>query len=469
MNFKWTLGLFLVLAGLGTYIYFYEREPVKSDTTAEEREKVFSVEDAKIQTIEIVKPESETLKLARESGGGWRLVSPMEAAADGTEVDSLARSLASLERERVVAETGASLADFGLDKPRVEVRFSAEGQKEPLGLLIGAKSPTGSNVYAKLPSQDKVFLIASYLESSFDKKPWDFRDKAIFRFNRDDVEKVILRRPEGEVVLAKVSEDLWNVTTPSMCRADRYKASGLVSRFETAKMEEIVSESPDNPAKLKDYGLDKPQYEVEFALKGGRARKLLVGKEKEKDGRFYAKNPARPLVYLIGSSLLDDVKKGSAEYRSKRLFDFYTYQVGKFQIAAGGSTRVLEKTKKDDQDHWVQTAPDKKDLDRTAVEDLLYKLNGTDAEDFAADQAENLKSFGLDSPAYTISVWSNEGKNLEELAAGKPGGDAVYARRKGDDPVLKLKASAWDEIEKLLALEPKKEEPKKEEKTEEKK
>jgi hypothetical protein len=463
MGFKSTIVAALLLAGLGTYIYFYEREPVKSPDD-EEREKIFSVEDAKIQTIEIVKPDADPLKLVRESGS-WRLTSPLEASADGTEVDSLARSLASLERERVVAEAGANLADFGLDPPRLEVRFTVEGQNDPLGLLLGSKSPTGSNLYAKSPSQDKVFLIAAYLESSFDKKPWDFRDKAIFRFNRDEVEKVILKQPEGEVVLAKVSEDLWNVTTPSFCRADRYKASGVVSRFETGRIEEIVSESPPTPAQLKEYGLASPQYEVELQLKGGRARKLLVGKEK--DGRFYARNPARPLVYFIASSLVDDIKKPSADYRSKRLFDYYTYQAAKVEIAAAGAaTRVLEKTKKDDQDQWTQTAPEKKELDRTTVEDLLYKLNGSDAEDFAADRAENLKTYGLETPAYTITVWSNEAKNVEELTVGKPGGEWVYARRKGDEPVLKLKQSTWEEIEKLMALEPKKDEKKEEEKEE---
>lgn len=446
MSGRTTLIAAVVLLALGGYIYKYEREPVKSESDADtKREKVFTFEEAKVKSIEVKKAEGVALRVTRGTSG-WQIVAPTEAAADSTEVDALARNLATLERERIVAEGGANLADFGLAPPAIEIGFDVEGQKERGALLLGAKSPTGSSQYAKLAGEDKVFVVPSYLESSFDKKVWDLRDKSIFRFNREDVEKVVVRSPGGELALARASEDLWNVTTPSICRADRYKASGLVSRFETGRMEEIVSESGED---LKGYGLDKPQYQLELQLKGGRARKLFVGKEK--DSRFYARNPARPFVYLIASTLVDDLKKDFSEYRSKRLFDFSTYQVTKFQLGA----RVLEKTRVDDKDQWKETAPESKEVDRTAVEDLLYKLNGTDAESFAADRVDNPKTYGMDAPAVTISVWSNEGKNVEELKVGKVG-DSVYARRKGDDPVLKIASSAWQEIEKLMALAPKK-------------
>jgi hypothetical protein len=446
MSPRTTLAALGVLAALGGYIYKYERDPIETESDSK-REKIFAFEDSKVRSIEIVPAEGEAVRVVRDETG-WRLTAPTEAACDQTEASSLARSLAGLERERVVAEAGAALADFGLAEPRLQVRFEVEGEAESRAFLLGDPSPTGNSLYAKLSNEDRVFVIASYHDSTFNKKAWDLRDKAVMKFDRDDVERVVVKRPQSELVLAKASEDLWNVTTPSMCRADRYKASGLVSRFETARMEEIVSESP---ADLETYGLEAPAFEVEFHLRGGRLRKLLVGKEK--DGRYYARNPARPMIYLIGSSLVDDLKKDQAEYRSRRLFDFSTYQVSKFQIASGEVTRVVEKTKKDDSDQWREVAPEEKDLDRSKVEDLLYKLNGTDAEDFAADRASDLAAYGLDRPFHTFTVWSNEDKTIEELAVGKRDGDSVFARRKGDEPVLRLKASSWEEIEKLLSFE----------------
>ena len=458
MNPKTTFIVAIVTVALGGYIYLYEREPIEESDS--EREKVFDVESADIEEIEIVRAEGEGLKLKKDNES-WMIVSPIEARADTNEVETLTGNIVDLESERVVAEGAIQLEDFGLAEPELEVHYKT-GQADSLtGLLFGDETPTGTNRYAKLAGQDKVFVISSYLKSNFDKKAWNLRDKKILHFNRDDVERLIIGRPDGELVLAKASGDQWNVASPGFCRADRYKVSSLVSRFETAKMEEIVAESADN---LMTYGLAPPIYQVHIELKGGPSAKLLVGHEIE--GRYYARSAGRDLVYLIESSLVDDIQKGASAYRSTRLFEYATYKVDKFQIASAGEpTRVIEKTKdaEDDEGIWVETAPQTRDLDRSRVEDLLYKMNGTDAQDFAAESPSelDLEPYGLLSPAFTITVWVEDSESGEELTVGKPEGEWVYARRKGDEPVLQLNASDWEAIEKLMSLE--EEEPEEEE------
>jgi hypothetical protein len=470
MNPRTTIIVAIVAALLGVYIYFFERDPVEDETDSE-REEVFGVEAEDIQEVEIRRAEGENLKLLKD-GESWQIVQPIEGPADGSEVDTLTRNIATLERQRIIAEgETVKLEDFGLAEPEIEVRFRAtvseedeeEGEEEvaqeeiATAFLIGDETPTGTNRYAKLVGEDKIFVISSYLRSNFDKGAWDLRDKKILHFETGEVEKLVLRRPEGELVLAKASDELWNVAAPGFCRADRYKASSLASRFETARMEEIVSESANE---LKQYGLSRPTYEVEIQLRGGKSTRLLVGEEK--DNRYYAHNPDRPLVFLIGSSLVDDIKKDASEYRSKRLFEYATYQVDKFQIAAADQpTRIFEKKKKDEdeEEKWVETAPQTRELDRTKVEDLLYKMNGTDAEGFATtDSPQGLEPYGLETPAFTITVWSKDGESVEELTVGKPEGEWVHARRKGDEPILKLKSSAWEEIESLMAFEEEEEE-----------
>ncbi|MFQ5789564.1 MAG: DUF4340 domain-containing protein [Acidobacteriota bacterium] len=449
MSLKTTVIAAVVLAALAAYIYKYEREPVDTDGDSE-REEVFDFEAEKIQDIQIRRPGGDGLQL-RKDGESWKIVQPVSAPASETEADSLTRNIATLERERVVVEGDeVNLSEFGLAEPKLEVQFTTEGAEGPTTLLLGDKTPTGTNLYAKLASEKRIFVIPSYLESNFDKEAWDLRDRTILHFERDEVEKVVLRRPDGELVLARAAEDRWNVATPSFCRADRYRASGLVSQLETGKMEEIVSEQGGD---LSEYGLDRPRYEVEIQLRGGKTATLLVGGEK--DGRYYARNPDRSLVYLVGSSLVDEIKKDASGYRSKRLFDYSTYQVNKFQIEpAGEAARTYQKVEEEEEDQWKQIAPDSsRELDRTKVEDLLYKMNGTDAEDFADDAPSTLEPYDLDSPAFTITVWSKEGASVEELAVGKPEGEWVYARRKGDEPVMKLPASKWEEIEKLMSFE----------------
>ena len=97
-------------------------------------------------------------------------------------------NLASLEQQRVIDENPSDVTEFGLAEPRVEVTFKSGGQEQKL--FIGSKTPTGGDVYARTAASPKVFLIASYLDSTFNRSTFDLRDKTALEFERvqrDDI------------------------------------------------------------------------------------------------------------------------------------------------------------------------------------------------------------------------------------------------------------------------------------------
>ena len=444
MNPKATVILAVILIALGAYIYRYESEPVETDTESS-YEKIFDFEAEQIQQIEVRREENEDVKLERTGGDAWRLLAPIEVDADGVASDALVNAAASLERERVVAEGELNLADFGLDAPQLELELTVKDASQPTTLLFGDETPTGSNLYATLAGGNQVFVMAGSSKYALEKSGWDLRDKRVLRFNRDGVKTVVVKLPEKQFTLARVSVDFWNVAEPVLTRADRYKASGLVSMLESTKMQELVTESAGDVSQYAQYGLDSPTYQVEIQLADGSSDTLLLGDQQGTN--YYARNPDRPLVYLIAESAVNDIKRDETEYISKRLFAFATYQASKLQIAsADEATRVYEKVKEDDGDVWKQTAPEAEDMEGTMVDDLLYKLNGTDAAEMVPEAPS------LEAQRYTITVWSNEGKNVEELAVGDTTGDTVYARRDGDDLTLKISPESWKEIEALMRL-----------------
>ena len=441
MNPKTTLIAAVIFAALAVYIYHYEQEPVPSDTESK-YERIFDFEAEKIQQIEVRREEDEDITLRRTGEDTWQLLAPIEVDADSVASTSLANAAASLERERVIAEGEFNLADFGLDAPQLELELDLQDTSQPTTLLFGDKTPTGSNLYATLAGGNEVFLMAESSQYALEKDGWDLRDKRILRFDRDKVEKVVVKLPEKQFTLARASVDFWNVAEPVLTRADRYKASGLVSMLEGAKMQELVEPAED----VSQYGLSSPTYEVEIQLADGSSDTLLVGDQKGTN--YYARNPDRPLVYLIGESVVNDVKRDETEYISKRLFNFATYQAKKLQLtSAEGTTRIYEKVKEDGQDVWKQTAPETRDMEGTEVDDLLYKLNGTEAEELVTEGP------GLTAPRHTITVWSGQSENVEELEVGEPTGDGVYAHRKGDELILKLSVSTWEEMKTLMRFE----------------
>ena len=126
----------LVLAGLGSYIWFVER---KHEPKAEgEREKVtvLAVDKAKAKEISLATAAGETIRLVKE-GAGWKVTAPFTAPADTSAVESLLTSLEKLEADEVVVEQAASLAEYGLDKPEPHDHRGRRGRPR-------ARSPSSS-------------------------------------------------------------------------------------------------------------------------------------------------------------------------------------------------------------------------------------------------------------------------------------------------------------------------------------
>src|SRR5437867_3908104 len=161
---KSTLALIVVLAGLGAYIYFVTWKTPATDTSTKQ-EKVFaSLESDKIEELKVTSAAGDATTLKKE-GGSWQLTQPIAAKADESEVTGIASALSSVEITRVIDENPASLNDYGLSNPRIEIDFKAAGDKDYRKLLIGEKAPTGGDMYAMRNGAKKVFLIPAFQES----------------------------------------------------------------------------------------------------------------------------------------------------------------------------------------------------------------------------------------------------------------------------------------------------------------
>src|SRR3954470_24539209 len=142
-----TLALVLVLGGLGAYIYFVTWKTPATDAS-KKQDKVFaSVESDKIEEIKVTSAAGDATTLRKE-GSGWQVTQPIAAKADESEVSGIASALSSVEITRVIDENPASLNDYGLSNPRIEIDFKAAGDKDYRKLLVGEKAPAGGDLYA---------------------------------------------------------------------------------------------------------------------------------------------------------------------------------------------------------------------------------------------------------------------------------------------------------------------------------
>ncbi len=431
--------LLVVLAGLGSYVYFVEskRDPLAGD----KKDKVFTVQADAIEEI-TVKPEEAEPTTIRKSGSEWQITAPIAAETDSAEVSGLTSNISSLEIGRIIDENPANLDEYGLSQPRIEVAFKSGGQDRRL--LIGRKTPPGTDLYAKVASENRVFLIPSYLEGTFNKKTFDLRDKTVLELERDKIDRLTLVSPAHTVEFAKADGE-WRMTAPIKARADFTSVDSLVSRLSSLQMKALIAEEAP---KLAEYGLDKPAATVKIGT-GSSEAVLLLG-QNAAEGANFAKVQSRPAIITVDGSLVTDAVKEPAEFRQKDLFDARAFNSTWMQIVRGSETFAFEKTKtknKDGQDEekWRQVSPTERDVDQTKVDDLVAAVTGARATGFVDSAAKT----GLEKTELAITVKSEEGKREENVAFARSGADG-YASRSGEPGAAKTDIATIENIVKAL-------------------
>jgi hypothetical protein len=435
-----TFILLLVVAiPLGWYAYRDSQRPAGDDEPKKDR--VFAVESDKIEEITVRSESGEQTRL-QKSGSEWRIVSPVAAQPDAAEVSGLTMNLSTLEVQRVVDENPPDLNEYGLAKPRIEISFKSGAQEDTL--LIGQKTPPGSDLYAKRRNENRVFLIPAHLESTFNKSTFDLRDKAVVKVDRDKLDAVEISTSGRTLRFAKPSGE-WQIAAPLQARADFSAVESLVSRLTGLQMKSVVA-GEDSDAKK--FGFDKPAATARFGTGSSQAT-LVLGAAAGEDA-VYAKDLSRPVVFTVESSVLEELKKDLADYRQKDLFDSRSFNANRLEIVRGGQTHTFEKTKVknkegQEEDKWRQTAPQARDLDQASVDALLSALTGTRATGFV----DAAPPKALESPELTATIRFDDGKKEERVTFAKSGSDA-FAVRNGEPGAAKIDGSAIDSITKAL-------------------
>ena len=433
-GFRSTLVLLAIFLGLFGYVYFYESKQPPTPPTPE-KPKAFTLQADKLEELSVKAAGGETTRLKKDSGT-WQVVEPSSTNAAESEVTSIAQGLASLEIQRVVDENPPDLSQFGLAQPKIDVGFRASGQTGLTHLLIGDKTPTGGELYAKAQDQKKVFLISSYLDSTFNRTPFDLRDKTILKFDRDKVTALEMVRSKDSIALAKAGSQ-WSLSKPIQATADYGTVEGLIGQIQSAQM---VALTADQAKDLKPYGLDRPQVTTTIVTDGGRST-LAIGKSSP-DGSFYARDLARPLVFTISQALVTELNKPPSDYRLKDIFEFRPFNATRLELSRDNQTVVFERAKGPDPatpGNWQQIAPAKKDVDNSKFDGAATQLSALRAESFV----EATASTGLKSPVATVIVKFGDGKREERITFGKSGSD-VYAARGSEPGAAKLDAASFD-------------------------
>jgi hypothetical protein len=430
-----TAALLVVLIGLGAYIYFvtWRRE----DPALSREDRVYRTLDGDDITEFTIKAGSDVTTV-RKQGESWQIVSPVTFPASPTQVQGLTSMLGYIDIVRVIDEDPKDLNEYGLANPRVSIEFKIPGETQLGALLIGNKSPTGDNIYAKRADEKRVVLIGSHQESSLSRTTFDLREKKIVEFRREQVDGLEIKMGRQHLAFKKNGSQ-WIMVSPMTARAEFAAVDDLIGSIEVAQMRSVVSDEA-TPADMKSYGLDPPEVSVDVNV-GGTRTTLLVGKLATEDS-FYAKDPAKPAIITVEKILSDGLRKPVDDFRRKDVFEFRSFTATRVELTKGGQSAVFELVKgtgDKPQDSWRRVSPNPGEVDKARFDSLLTGLTDMRATGFVPATA----STGLRTPALTVAVKFDEGAKEERVTFGRSGKDA-YASRPDEPGALKIEPEMLD-------------------------
>jgi hypothetical protein len=446
MNPKTTAVLFAFAAALAAFVYFYEIEGEQAREEAKDAEsRLFpDVEQSEIASISLRDSGADEIRLERRNGR-WRIAAPIDFAADTFAADGVASAITQLMTESVIEDPRPPEV-YGFGAAGTEVRF-AVGDLEKT-LRIGSVTPVGSNSYASVEGDDRVYTVASYQLSSFKKKLEDLRDKRILEFDPVAVRRIAVSWPGARVVVER-SDAGWQMVTPVRAPADEDTVEGLLSSLSVLRAVAFV----DEPGTEEEMGFAPPQFAVELELSGEaegsdpEIAHFAVGGVNEDASERFARGAADS-HYMISQYSFDDLPRRQVEYRDRQLTQFVADDARRVELgfhSASGEPLAVSFDRKDG--GWKSNAepaqPEKLDV-------LVKVLSSLRADDIVAEELgpAELQAMGFD-PAKAVLQIYGEGEPAERLAEihlGIAFGDGVTARVPDRDTIFLIGAGFADAI-----------------------
>jgi len=433
--------LFLVAAALAAFVYFYELGGEADRLAAKEDEKRLfpGLEPGDISAIALTASDGVALRAERRDGG-WRLVEPLDFAADDTAFDAMATALVQTTGDTAI-EDSQNAEVYGLDADEGEIRFSAGATEH--ALRVGDKTPVGAKSYVSVVGTDRVYVVPTYGVNAYSRAFDELREKRILDLDPDAVNRVEAAWPDGRVVLSRGDEG-WALVEPVVGPADEATVADLLSTLAFLRATGFV----DLPTPDSISGLDRPAFTARLSGSipgedgGPFEAEIAIGGRP--DGNSHLVRGASTSLYRILANRLEDFPSDVTDYRFKQLAKFVAPAAQRIEIlfhTASGESIAL--TAERGEGGWT-TEPEAFAPGKLTA--LLAALADLRARDIAAESLgeEELHSLELAPANAVFRVLGEAGEDAAapELASVSlgllRGSEGLMAQRTGDEIVYVL-------------------------------
>lgn len=427
MKIRGLIAAAVVLAALCGALYWSNRHNPEetSKTLAETSPKVLTLNETNVAKVAIKKKDQDQVVVAKDNAGKWQITAPKALGADQDAVSGVVSTLSSLNAERLIEEKSENLKPYGLEQPTLEVAVTQKDGKTQQ-LKMGADTPTGSAVYARLEGDPRIFTLASYVKTSIDKSPKDLRDKRLLTIDPDKVTRLELLAKKQDIEFGR-NKDQWQILKPKPLRTDNTTVEELVTKLKDAKMELSTS---DVDAKKAATAFASATAVATVRVSDASGTQELQVRKKKND--YYARSSVVEGIYKVLSDLGQQLDKNVSDFRNKKLFDFGFNNPNRIEMHDGSKIYLLTKTGED----WSSEG---KKMDPGTVDSFIDKIRDLSANKFVDS--------GFSASALDLAVTWNDGKRVEKVLVSKKG-DTYVAKRENEPALYELDSKAVEDLQK---------------------
>ena len=389
MHLRKLLGLSLAVAGLVAAVWWQAGREAREAAVAADRPLFEGLDPARLASIRVDNLERGLqLELERGESGGWQIVDPIDYPA-APEVTDLLTGV--LRDARATPAPDAQAAKVSLDPPRVVLEIEerrAAGAPVRRRLEVGAVDLDGESVYVR--TDGRIARTTRALDTALERDLQDWRSRAITSLERRSIVEVHRRgkaAPSGggddaaDLGFDAIDDGGWRATSPQVVRLDPARMDVFLGMAGALRASGFFD---DAPGPLANYGLDRPQLEIELvtSLQGTEHLRFAPSPN---GGDWLCSLDSRPYVYLVAPQSFLFLATPADVLYDRQIVREVRERVQRVRLDQGGGELSIERRG----DGWSLTLErgglkvlEREPADTGRVQDLLGTLEKAEILEF---------------------------------------------------------------------------------------
>jgi len=223
----------------------------------------------------------------------------------------------------------------------------------------------------------------------------------IFRFEKHEVVRVEVQRPDGDNVVLAEQDGQWVIEATgheagrSMVNRVKHQLHDLTARATVV----------EDAANLSLYGLGENAIHVVLSLRDSKRIAFDVGDPNPTSVSYYIQPEGSGQIYTVKKAAVDYYSLTLDEFRERRFASFDSKDVTAISAALRlpEANYTLTMTREGDR-RWAMSSPIELDADHDQARRLMGRVSAMKAVRFEAREPGSLERYGLDTPRADITV-----------------------------------------------------------------